>query len=125
MASYPGHHSWAILPATQALLNKTKCTLEEAMRVYGGGTILICTRENNDGSMTPMYISSAGTMTYPVGSKHDAHHDQSFARYGRITVHACVEYSIVNDQVVTTVPSIGFGKGPLTLDSKAPLFCFK
>ena len=122
--AYPTN-SWSILPATQAMLNKTKCTLEEAMKAYGGGTILLCTREDGMGKVTSFFLSSSGDMAIANGTRHKAHHDQNLRSYGTVTVHASMLYSIVNSQVVCTVPTLGFGKGPLTLDSKAPLFCFK
>lgn len=127
--AYP-QNSWSILPATQALLNKTKCTLEEAMLVYGGGTILICTRENGDGKITPFFLSSAGRMEVPTGTEHKAHHDQNWRPYGYVTVRGSIFYEVKagddgKNQVVCTLPDLFFGKDQLSLDSKAPLFCFK
>lgn len=120
--AYP-QNSWSILPATQALLNKTKCTLEEAMKVYGSnreGTILLVERDNGYGKKpTFMFLSSCGKMEYDRDTKHKAHHDQNLRPYGELTVKGCIVYTLVNNQVVTTLP---FG---VSLDTKAPLFCFK
>lgn len=121
--AYPTN-SWSILPATQALLNKTKCTMEEAMEVYGSegreGTILVCERDNGYGKKpTVIFLSSCSNMDMPVGTVHKAHHDQNLRPYGELTVKAVIVYTMMNKQPVCTVPS------PLTLDFKAPLFCFK
>jgi hypothetical protein len=123
--AYP-QNSWAILPATQALLNKTKCTLEEAMLVYGGGEILFVVRENPDGKPTLMFLSSAGTMGIPAGTEHKAHHDQNLRPYGYLKVRGSIEYKVVDGKVqCESLPELYHGNGMLSLDSKAPLFCFK
>ena len=128
--AYP-RNSWAILPATQALLNKTKCTLEEAMLTYGGGMMLLCIRESGYEKFTPFFLSSAGDMTcYQPGTMHAAHHDQNLRPYGVIRVVGVIKYDVAKgadgkDQVVCTLPDLFFGKDQLSLDTKAPLFCFK
>jgi hypothetical protein len=122
---YP-RNSWAILPATDALFGKTKVTLEAAMLEMGGGTMLICERENPGGLKTTRFIlSSAGTMDcYQPGTEHKAHHDQNWRPYGYIKVLAVVKYDVAKgndgkDQVVCTLPM------GVNLDMNLPLFVFK
>lgn len=121
--AYP-QNSLAILPATNALFNKTKVTLGAAMLEMGGGTMLICERENPGSKTTRFMLSSAGRMELPVGSEYKAHHDQNLRSYGYIKVLALVFYSIAKgddgkDQVVTTLP-LG-----VNLNMNLPLFVFK
>lgn len=122
--AYP-RNSWSILPATDALFNKTKVSIEQAMLGMGGGTFLICERDNGyDKKPTRLMLSSAGTMDLPVGTVHKAHHDQNWRPYGDLKVLAVLFYTIVKDgdgknQVVTTLPM------GVNLDMKMPLFVFK
>lgn len=131
--AYP-KNSWAILPATDAIFNKTKVTLEQAMLEMGshGGecTILLCIREDGQGKTTPFFLSSAGRMEHADGTRHKAHHDQNFRSYGMITVLRSIVYKVATgldgkNQVVCTIPDFWFGKAELSLESKAPLFVFK
>ena len=121
--AYPSN-SWAILPATDALFNKQKATLEQVMLTMGGGTILICERENGDGKKTRFWLSSAGKMELARDTVHKAHHDQNLRPYGYVRVLGSMFYSIVKgddgkDQIVTTLP---YG---VSFDTKMPLFVFK
>ncbi len=126
--AYPTN-SWAILPATDALFNKTKVTLEQAMLAmgsYGGeGTMLICERENPGGLKTTRFmLSSSGKMDLPVGLEHKAHHDQNLRSYGYVKVLAVIFYEVKmgddgKNQVVTTLPQ------GVNLDMNMPLFVFK
>ncbi len=127
---YPTN-SWAILPATDALFNKTKVSMEQAMLEmgsYGGkGTILICERDNGyDKKPTRLMLSSAGRMDVPIGSFRKAHHDQNLRPYGQLRILDVVFYEIKKgddgkSQVVTEDALMC----PLTLDDKFPLFVFK
>lgn len=126
--AYP-RNSWAILPATDALFNKTKVRLEAAMlemgRYGGEGTMLICERENPGGLKTTRFmLSSSGRMELADGVTHKAHHDQNLRPYGYIKVLASVFYTIAKgddgkNQVVTTLPM------GVNLDMNLPLFVFK
>lgn len=119
-------NSWAILPATQALFGKLKCTLEQAMLEYGDGTMLICLRKNPASHDTVMFLHSSGTMPQElVGTQHAAHHDQNFRSYGDLSVFAAIPYTVVNRRVLCTLPDVWIKKDRLSLDTKAALFCFK
>lgn len=127
--AYPTN-SWAILPATDALFNKTKVTLEQAMLEmgsYGGcGTMLIVERCNGDGKFTRMMLSSSGRMDVPSGSYHKAHHDQNLRPYGSLRVLDVLFYEVKKgddgkNQVVLENSLVA----PLKLDTKFPMFVFK
>jgi hypothetical protein len=125
--SYP-QNSWAILPATQCLLGKTKATLEECMLEMGryGGTctILICERNYENGKPTLVFLSSAGAMNYAKGYQHKAHHDQTLRNLGYHRVLHVIHYSV--DRLALVVDAEGnLLPGNVTFDMKAPLFVFK
>lgn len=128
--AYPSN-SWSILPATDALFNKTKVSLEQAMLEmgsYGSGkcTMLIVERCNGDGKFTRMMLSSSGHMDVSVGSQHKAHHDQNWRPYGTLRVLDVLVYEVKKgDDGKKQVVTEGFLTAPLTLDSKFPLFVFK
>ena len=125
---YPTN-SWSILPATDALFNKTKVTLERAMLEMGShcreGTMLICERDNGYGKKpTRLMLSSSGTIAMLIGTSHKAHHDQTGRPYGYIKVLANIPYTIAKgddgkNQVVTTLPQ------GVNFDMNLPLFVFK
>lgn len=125
--AYPSN-SWSILPATDAIFNKTKVTLERAMLEmgsYGGeGTMLIVERENGNGKTTRFMLSSSGKMDLPVGTTRKAHHDQNLRPYGMLKVLAVIFYTVAKgddgkNQVVTTLPQ------GVNFDMNLPLFVFK
>jgi hypothetical protein len=118
--------SAAILPATQALIGKTKCTVAEAARDRREGSLLFCERDNGFGKKpTILMLSSSGICTNEVGSSFDAHHDQNFRPYGRLKVLGVMVYKINQlggldiDRVETTK------EFTFTATSKFPLFVFK
>lgn len=122
--AYP-KNSWSILPATDALFDRQKATLQEVMLAMGGGEILIVYRTNGDGKDTHFFLSTAGTMGLPNGTVSKAHHDQNLRPYGYVTVRASIPYTVVDGKVVCEIPDLQFGATKLTLATKAPLFVFK
>lgn len=113
--AYPTN-SWAILPATDALFNKTKVSMTEmakSMGSYGGtGTLILVERDNGNGKVTLLILSSSGRMDLKPGSSHKAHHDQNFRSYGYLTVKSVFFYE-VKDGVVTSEKPFVTGNFPL------------
>jgi hypothetical protein len=81
--------SWSILPAGRAVFSKNKVKLQDIMKEWKEGTVLVCAKGSAE---SMLFLSSAGKMDYPLGTRHDAHHDQSWANIGPLTVINVIHY---------------------------------
>lgn len=116
-------NSWAILPATQCLFDKSKVTIDEIAKecgqYSGKGTIVVCKKPNGQFH----FISGASGNYAKIGQVQDVHHDQTLSRMGTWTVVNEVSYSTVDGVTNWTyaVPPI-MGA---TLAPKASMAVFK
>ena len=118
-------YSTAILPATKALLGKLKCTAAEAAEALGGGSLLLCSRDNGPRRQPTLILlySGGGTPASVVGTRFEAHHDQTLARYGTHEVLGVLNHRLSDGKL--EVISNDFGGGHDPLRGSAPLFVYK
>jgi hypothetical protein len=112
--AYPTN-SWAILSAS-CLFNSNKVTLEQVMKEWNHGTILVCEKPN--GSIG-FIAGSQGDYGVKVGDSHACHHDQTLAKMGTWMVTNVIEYE--------TVDSLTNSKGvlPFVATQKGTIAVFK
>lgn len=115
----------AILPATQCLLGKLKCTAIEAGITMGGGSLQLCERDNGFGKKpTLVWVSSAGpTDQKRVGTSFAAYHDQTGKQLGLHKVLGVMNY-VVKDGKVHITDDVGFWADDFN-KLKAALFVYK
>jgi hypothetical protein len=118
------HDTWAILPSTQVLFDKTKCTVADLFTIWVDNDVLICERNNGFGKK-PSIVMIAGSHSEKIGHRHGAHHDQTGKSLGEHIVIAKFSYNKVDGKLnITKIDKAeGFEFDPTTF--KAPLFVFK
>ena len=72
-------NSWSILPAAQCLFGKSKVTLADIRTEWESGVVVVCKKPN--GSFH--FICGSGGGSYAkIGTRVEAIHDQTFAKFG-------------------------------------------
>lgn len=105
-------NSWALLPAAKVLFNKSKVSMDDVMKQWDSGSILVT---ENKGK-TVFLFSSGEWGKGDVGKSHQGHHDQTFRDFGMFHVVNVVHYK--NGEIKDKVNDKG-------LSEKAPLMVFK
>lgn len=111
------YKGWAILPAAQAIFNKTKVTIAEIASFWKEGTVVIMEKPNGHYH----FIAGASGGYSNIGAWRDCYHDQTGAQMGRWKVLEEVRYKIVDGTLETTTAS----GNPAPLQLKAALAVFK
>jgi len=111
--AYP-KNSWAILSAS-CLFSSTKVTLEQVMKEWEKGTILVCEKPN--GSVG--FIAGSQGHYCDIGTRHKCHHDQTLANLGMWEVKNIINYETI-DGLLNSTATI-----PVALTQKGTIAVFK
>jgi hypothetical protein len=114
MAKVPCN-SWSILPAGCLFNDKTKVTMEEVMKEWDSGTIVVCKKPNGHFG----FIAGGYGDYAKIGSSQMCHHDQTCAKLGYWEIVAQVKYKKVDGVTVTEV------EGSIEGVKKATIHVFK
>jgi len=121
-------NSWAILPASQCLMGKSKVTIKEIANEWKSGTVVIC-RKPNDQIHFIAGCSGSHVSKLDLGGSQDVHHDQNPGNRmgGPWTVINEVQYETLKDGSLKTTwidENMELGKGA-NEDFKACMAVFK
>ena len=119
------HNDSFILPATQVLLGKLKCTAEEAALKMDSGSLLVCERDNGFGKKpTVIFLSDGAKSDFSlVGTRFNARHDQTHKPLGEHTIKGVLNYKVENGKFVVLSESALAGFEPRSIS--AALFVYK
>lgn len=108
-------NSWSILPAS-CLFDKLKVTLTEISKEWSSGTVIVAKKPN--GSLQ-FIAGSQGDYGVNIGGRHEAHHDQTMARFGALEIVNILNYKTVDGALEVSSPV------PFALETKAAIAVFK
>lgn len=79
---------WALMPCTETMFDQETVNVREVGQGWPDCTAYICERQKR------LYIctSAAGSLRFRIGSKHQAHHDQTSVDFGTFEVKNIVAF---------------------------------